>query len=303
MVFAKERLIALAQRQYMPSIVEVVDEGIERLPPPSGGYSGLPTWDWCVPSTTLASNKDGAMFLLALNSLNYMFWQRNDDGSVRRYFWCGKSGSSAMFEAFKSVWGSAQVPDILRQYELNEKWFSAHFGEIPAPIGRLQILEEVRAQDKLERAAEYLLRRVSDTGMLTTDDAEHITMIFPFSYGADPYLKKAQIAVSAVAGWLNGRGAAVRCETTAFADYQVPRVLRALGVLRYSGNLSDAIATGELVPSRSDEESAIRAATILAVERIARKHGVSSAEVDTALWCSQEVAAGDRFHLTLTTDY
>jgi len=61
-------------------------------------------------------------------------------------------------------------------------------------------------------------------------------------------------------------------DLTAMADYQVPRVLRALGVLRYG-------------------------------EALAAKYGVQAALVDSMLWSAQNIAGTARFHLTETTYY
>jgi hypothetical protein len=55
---------------------------------------------------------------------------------------------------------------------------------------------------------------------------------------------------------------------TAFADYRVPVVLRTLGVLRYSRALAAAVEEGRELAPGSEEEVEIRAATLVAVERL-----------------------------------
>jgi hypothetical protein len=51
---------------------------------------------------------------------------------------------------------------------------------------------------------------------------------------------------------------------TAFADYIVPAGMRAMGILRYSGELDRAIAAGQLIEAGSSQEMELRAHTIYA---------------------------------------
>lgn len=168
--------------------------------------------------------------------------------------------------------------------------------------GRVAILEEVLAADRLEQVAQVLLHRMVSTPMVSPADARILAEAFPQAYG-DPYLKKAQLALSEIASYLGSRGQAVEARLTAFADYQVPRVLRALGVLRYADALAQAIDQYELIAKDSREERAIRAATVLACESIAAHFGVASAAVDHFLWSQKEAVGATPFHLTETTNY
>lgn len=72
---------------------------------------------------------------------------------------------------------------------------------------------------------------------------------------------------------------------TAFADYQIPRVLRHYGILRYSDDLANAVDSLAILPVGSSEEVEIRAACIVACERIKQlMSGVSSSDVDVGIW-------------------
>eukprot|EP00601_Ochromonadales_sp_CCMP2298_P004962 CAMPEP_0173190590 /NCGR_PEP_ID=MMETSP1141-20130122/12427_1 /TAXON_ID=483371 /ORGANISM="non described non described, Strain CCMP2298" /LENGTH=304 /DNA_ID=CAMNT_0014114711 /DNA_START=11 /DNA_END=922 /DNA_ORIENTATION=- len=78
-------------------------------------------------------------------------------------------------------------------------------------------------------------------------------------------------------------------EITMFADYRVPQILRHMGVMRYSPELAERIDSLGEIPKDSEEEVEIRAATVIAVERLQKsleKHGRSllSLEVDWLLW-------------------
>jgi len=78
-------------------------------------------------------------------------------------------------------------------------------------------------------------------------------------------------------------------ELTMFADYRVPQLLRARGVLEYSESLAARIDSKEIIPSGSEEEIEIRAATIGAVEKLkelllAKDIEVLAIELDWLLW-------------------
>ncbi len=107
-----------------------------------------------------------------------------------------------------------------------------------------------------------------------------------------PLYKRAQITVADLHLALGGQGLG-RFEDlddlTIFADNQVPHVLRAAGILRYSQELTDLIANGQYLQPNSPEEVEIRACGLHAVELIVdhlREQGVetTSMAVDNYLW-------------------
>jgi hypothetical protein len=84
---------------------------------------------------------------------------------------------------------------------------------------------------------------------------------------------------------------------TMFADYRVPQILHHLGILVYPPSLREKLRNGEYIPPGSDEETSLRAASIVSVERmrdeILRLRGdvgrepweeVSSVLIDFYLW-------------------
>lgn len=74
-----------------------------------------------------------------------------------------------------------------------------------------------------------------------------------------------------------------------FADYRVPQILRHMGVMVYSAELSRKVDALEEIPFGSAEEIEIRAATIVAVERLQQclqdqGRTLLVLEVDWLLW-------------------
>ncbi|KAH7101816.1 hypothetical protein BKA62DRAFT_702394 [Auriculariales sp. MPI-PUGE-AT-0066] len=86
-------------------------------------------------------------------------------------------------------------------------------------------------------------------------------------------------------------------ELTMFADYRVPQILHHLNILTYSPSLERLLQTGAPVARGSPEELSIRAASILAVERMREKIAdarVSSVLVDFFLWdAAKRIESGD----------
>jgi hypothetical protein len=91
-------------------------------------------------------------------------------------------------------------------------------------------------------------------------------------------------------------------------DYQLPRALRADGVIVYSDTLAHAVDQGQLLPPGSIPELAIRCVTHAVVEDLVtavsdlRSERVTMLELDYIMWVTGRKAAG-RHHLTLTTAY
>lgn len=240
-------------------------------------------------------------FLVAMGGLNYRFWELDrEGGELTRYKRGDQTGARALWAAFEEHWGTG--PRSFAQ-TLQGLGTQGVFGEIPDPQSRAAILGEVLAERRLEDICHAVCALVLDQGRVTVDHAARLADAFPLAYG-DPYLKKAQLAVATFAGYLRAGGVAVdETDFLAFADYQVPRVLRALGIIEYSDSLATAIDGGFIIPPASSQERAIRAATILACERIAAHVGVPVASIDNLLWQSQDLAGQSRFHLTPTTNY
>ena len=97
---------------------------------------------------------------------------------------------------------------------------------------------------------------------------------------------------------------------TAFADYKIPQLLRALGIITYTQDLSQRIDEQVLLPKNSREEIEIRVATIWGVEYLKEelKHkynSVTSSHIDSMLWnLSQKPEIKTKpYHRTYTTAY
>lgn len=91
---------------------------------------------------------------------------------------------------------------------------------------------------------------------------------------------------------------------TLFADYKVPQILRALGVLEYDPGLAKKLDDYQILKVGSREEVEIRAATIWSGEFLAHQAGIMPVEVDNVLWkAAQSIRDVRPYHRVLTTAY
>jgi hypothetical protein len=137
-----------------------------------------------------------------------------------------------------------------------------------------------------------------------TDDAEEILDIlirnYP-SFSSDLFLKRAFLFIIEMnrrMGWFKEDIAKIPIP----ADYQIPKMLQAKGVLNYSDELAYKVGNQELIQSGSLMECEIRASAMKACKMVAEYADVTMADVDTYLFANRK-SCDDPFHLTITTDY
>jgi hypothetical protein len=83
----------------------------------------------------------------------------------------------------------------------------------------------------------------------------------------------------------------------------MPRVMRSIKVLRFAPGLAAKIDSQSLLLRDSAEERAIRAATVLGAQMLARHVGVSEHAMVNVLWQNRHACGAIPYHLTVTTDY
>lgn len=240
---------------------------------------------------------------LALNSINYQFWDLGQAGEFLRYEFEGIQGAMGMRKAFERAWFDPNSPLSRAREGIPLTLDDIHqvFGDIPSPQSRVDILNEILLTPKLAELSQAFTESLDNGGRISTEMAKALADAFPQAYG-DPLLKKSQLAVSEVWTKALDAGQTIECELTAFADYQIPNILRAMGVLTYADDLAQRIDGFEPIDENSHDEKAIRAASILAVEKIAEATGSNVAAVDHYLWTRRKEAQTP-FHLTFTTAY
>lgn len=243
-------------------------------------------------------------YVLVLSSINHRFWALDGRGRFCRYTRDGQVGANAMFQAFGRHWGDIYSALSRARWDrrpVTVSDISDQFGPLPDAPERAAILNEILLGSALDAWTDRLLNQIAQGRPVTVADAADLADSFPLGFG-DRYLKKAQFALSHIARHASAQGHRVACELTAFADYQIPSVLRALGLIHYAPSLAATVDQGVCVERESTEERAIRGASILAVEALAHHQQAAVIDVDQWLWLRRRQATAP-FHRTLTSAY
>jgi len=131
------------------------------------------------------------------------------------------------------------------------------------------------------------------------------TMKFVFAnyngFAEDLFLKRLQLLMMQLYR-KTGKFADQIYLLTVPADYQIPKILRHLECIIYDFDLENIVDREILIPKGSSYEVEIRAATIVACDKIAELSDTNNVIVDNFLWQSRKLTKKP-FHLTITTDY
>lgn len=268
-----------------------------------------------------------ANWVLLLDALNFCFWP--DVGEPRwRVEWRGDAydGYAALAAALtraveqgRPLWDAnylAQIDaddlrDILR--------YPPGAAEIPLFEARLANVREVGRVLCATYGAEFSNAVESVSGS-AVKLAWLLAREFPSFHDVThwrgqpiPFLKRAQICVADLNAAFGGAswGAFSNLDQlTAFADYKLPQLLRRAGALVYAPELAARVDAYASIAAGSEEEIAIRAATVWAVELLRRalaERGIqrTPAAIDYRLWAESQTKMPDErpYHRTRTMYY
>lgn len=261
-------------------------------------------------------------YIFLLDALNFCFWGSPKWGIVYR----GRSlnGYWALAAALKRA--ALRDPAILSPQVWAELPPSALAGilqgqgsEIPLFIERWRHVRELGRvlTEHWSGSAVNLVRAANrDAGRLARLVADNFSSFADTSNyrGRGVYFyKRAQILVGDLYGSFGGArwGAFDNLDVlTCFADYKLPQILRAWGILRYSPPLARRVDAQRELAKDSESEIEIRAATIWAVEFLrealqSRGRTLMSVQVDWYLWEASQarLKQGKPYHRVRTEYY
>ena len=306
---------------------EAVARAAERLAGlSSGGKLVVPAWDkhyhWH------DDHGRAVNVTLVLDALNFCFWA--DPGEDRwKITYEGEvlDGYWALAAAIKRAIDKNECPlwdaDFLA--DMDDDDANAIFHPKGASSGRIPMFQTRIAN--MREVGRVLLRKydgwfgtaIEAAGGSAPTLVQSVVRDFPSfddvtTYAGQPVrlYKRAQILASDLYGALDGKGwGDLRDldQLTAFADYKVPQLLRAEGILAYTPQLAARIATQEYLAPECPEEIEIRAATVWGVELLRRalvERGITAHafEIDWYLWTlAQGRHDMEPYHRTRTVFY
>lgn len=176
---------------------------------------------------------------------------------------------------------------------------------VPFAEKRLKIFKEFATAEKYAQI-EGLLDAAFDGATYKFDMgfAGKLAKFFPEGFGDDVFMKKAILTCLSVAA--NAHHHDIKVDTTDLVpatDYILPQVLNAdhVGILAFSPALTKKLESREALDENAEEVAALRAATVLACERLIEMSGLSAQEVDGFLWLAGRKLQGARPHMMCYT--
>lgn len=244
--------------------------------------------------------KDNINFILGYHSINYQHWSINHNNRLERYEYEDKIGADALLVGFQNLFIKNSQQTISLDF-LKESDITSFFGNVPDKKGRLEILKESLNKHKLMKANKIIDEAV-ENNLIDVDTAYKIAHIMPKSF-QDPYLKKIQLALYEIGELLQLTHPRLKIDLTASIEYQIPKVLNALGIIKYDNNLLDTINNANLIEVDSMQEKAIRSASLIACEKICEVNKIEGSYLDRLLWEQRKNFGNLKFHLTKTKRY
>lgn len=264
----------------------------------------LKNYDWNGPQFLMDNDIEKIIqFFFVGNAINFRFWYTRYN---ERYKYGEYDGSTAMWFFLKNN---------IRL--INSNYISAL--EIDTEPGLIEMPMGVERIIALREAGNQLIKNFQGNAI---NLCEHCNWNAPkiintiteyFHTWKDEnrnimFNKRAQLFVSMVHGRLGGKSKITDInKLTCLADYQLPKVLKYLGVLKYSKILEHKIKSQIIINSGSDDEFIIRYSTIKAVDLLCnelkrRKIDINPVQLDYNLWkLSRDI--NQPHHLTVTMAY
>jgi hypothetical protein len=259
-------------------------------------------------------------YLFLLDALNFCFWGKpkwkiNYNGQTLDGYWALaaslKRAAQKKSEMLSAEWLASLAPqdlfEILRGAGeiplFTERWRNAR--ELGTVLKNLWEGEAARlvecAEHNAPRLAQMIAENFSSFNDIAVYDCREVRLF-----------KRAQILVADLWGAFGGKdwGEFDNIdELTAFADYKLPQILRAWGILKYTPSLARQVDAQIELAAGSPAEIEIRAAMLWGVEFLRdalaqRGRKFWSTQVDWILWqASQELKGMKPYHRVRTIYY
>lgn len=260
-------------------------------------------------------------YLFLLDALNFSFWgsprwEVEYHGATLDGYWALAASLKRAIEEGIPIWQADYLASISPQDLAN---ILRGHGQVPMLVDRWRNAREL-GQTLASRfggkPAQVVANAGEDAPRLARLVAENFASFFDstvYETAAVHFFKRAQILVADIWGAFAGEGWGSfknLSELTAFADYKLPQILRAWGILKYDVRLAKRVDSRKELVRDSPDEIEIRAATLWAVEFLREELAengrvLTSTQVDWFLWNSSQklVSRTKPYHLVRTIYY
>ncbi|GAX22777.1 hypothetical protein FisN_11Hh332 [Fistulifera solaris] len=251
-------------------------------------------WHYNPPRHWSVRNERIALYILALDAVNFCFWPCSD-----KYEYCDLA-TNLTKAAEADHTQQEQTPDRLSsEYALSatqlanmtlpkvEQILCANGKSIPLLEERCRLWTEVGTVllQHFQGSAWNLIEQANGSAVQAVNLLVQYFPGFRDYLDACAFLKRAQICVGdwhaalQLNSWNNME------ELTTFADYRLPQLLRDRNVLQYHPQLAARIDALQEIPAQCPAEWAIRAATVVVVDRLVQQLN----ETESSQWTAVSV--------------
>ena len=291
---------------------------------------GLPRPSWDMPIFPDKDDPRVLDFFMVMSSVNFHYPPDPETGEkftviYRGVPWSGAFGMEASFKRALDEGMPVLDSDYLESMEIAdaEHIFRGNM-RMPMLEERVGILNDVGGVlndlyegrfGNLFRECGYRLFLDDGDGVVPRLSGEFSGFYDSCEYGGREVVfnKKAQMAPALLYGKMEGNIPIPHddiAKLTVYPDYQLPKVLRDMGILEYESSLAEKIDRQQEILHGSQEEMEIRASTVHASDRLIRAvneiNPAANADVismDYKLWGMRNLPGGKPHHITRTTAY
>lgn len=290
------------------SDVVINDQALEGFAKTLKASSFVPDWKEYI---SAAANDDAgydfkrAFYEMAMIVANQGGFIYEDDAGASQKWQVNGSGAKAMVEKMAEIRNAGALPFYDLKPEGIEAKIRPLLKDVPFADVRMDIFKAF-ADPKRHEAVMQLLNDAFDGQKYTFDMAfaEKLAQVMPEGFGNDPFFKKS--ILTALMASANGHHHGIQTDVsdmTVAADYILPQVLNAdhIGVLSFSPALTEKLQNRDMFRENADEVTALRAAAVVACDRLAKISGLSAQDIDGALWLAGRKLQNARPHMMCKT--
>lgn len=291
------------------SDVVINDHALEAFAQTLNASSFVPDWKEYI---SAAANDDTqysfkrAFYEMAMIVANQGGFIYEDVEGVSKKWQVNGSGAKAMVEKMAEIRTAGALPfyDLATPAAVEEK-MRPLLKDVPFAEARMDIFKSF-ADPARHDAVMQLLDDAFDGKRYTfdMDFAQKLARVMPESFGNDPFFKKS--ILTALMASANGHHHGIQTDVsdmTVAADYILPQVLNAdhIGVLSFSPALTQKLQNRQMFKENAAEVTALRAAAVVACDRLAKISGLSAQDIDGALWLAGRKIQNARPHMMCKT--
>ncbi|MBI1215918.1 MAG: hypothetical protein GC185_08890 [Alphaproteobacteria bacterium] len=249
-----------------------------------------PAWNDYISNTAKADPLDmtRVLFEMAMICAQQGGFIYPDETGVPQKWNVNGSGAAAMLKKMDELRAARVLPgiDIADPAQMRAA-IEPYLEGVPSKDERLEMFAEFCAPEtyaKLDTLVKEAWQEDAQAYNFDFTFVNEMADLFPQSFAADEFRKKAILAVLMTAAHADTRGVSVTTDAPVAADYVLPQVLEGLGVLKLSPALREKLTAREGFDESDATVRDIRAATITACDALAKASGAKPQEIDSHLW-------------------